>query len=726
MSRHTSSLLGFLALVSPVVFLFSCTPRTDSFDWKAALRRDHPRLFFNSDSWPTVKARALDQERELFESIRSRMDELAARGELEAGDYGNQASEAAFVYRVTDQEKYLDLARRLLVTSIEYYHQCYRERRTVSWYSFSRINLWAAWDWIYNDLDPGERSRLAGSFLLALRNTMPTGDYRGPREPFEQENWSGPESGFYGEMSIAWYAGLATWGEGIEDTLADRFVTDGYNQYLELLRYRSAAAGDDGGSASAALNYALAAYPWAEFNFFHSFRSATGRDIAPDWPYVARLSGYIFWNWLPGGLHLGSGDDYHTNNRVPTGGLGLHLTQIEHFYAGRLPEYARVSRWLMAKMNRERRSTFPWTRFLLTGTAPAGDTTLPAVLPLARHFENMGQIFFRSGSGPDDTYALFTIDGTLENHKHFDHNHFAIYHRGFLALDTGSRPEPGIHLYNYYCRTIAHNCVLIYMPGEQMPSYWGKKIGLPAPGEEALPPPNDGGQREVLGSRPVAFETNEHYAYVAGDATATYHPDKCELALRQFVFLPPDIFVVFDRVTSDRPEYAKTWLLHTGTEPAIAGSEFHADQDQGRLFCRTVWPRDAALSKVGGPGKQFWSGGRNWPLPESFRTPDTTQLLGQWRVEVKPSAAAGEDFFLHLIQTGGLETGSMVQSKAVSTPGNLGVSFSRGDTSYEVTFGTAGEASGRIRISRGGRSLVDRELARSVQPQAGFAGGGDE
>ena len=727
-NRWLSNIAVFFLLLLPLCFCSTGPENVITGDtaaaWKQAIRSDHPRIFFNKDTWPAVKARALGEEAALYDSLKARSEELISSGQPAPGDYGAQASEAAFVYLVEGDSRYLDLAHTLLDTSIAYYHQCYREKKSVSWYSFSRINAWAALDWIFNGLPRAERQRLAGSFLAALKNTMPTGDYSGPREAFPLENWSGPQSGFYGERSLAWYAGLAAWKEGIDDKQAEEFLTDGYEQNLELLRYRSAAAGDDGGSASAALNYALAAYPWAEFNFFHSYRSATGKDIALEWPYVARLSGYIFWNWLPGGHCFGAGDDYHIDNRIRTSTLNLHLAQVEHFYADNLPEYAAVSRYLAGIIPREKRATFPWARFLLTGQATeiSRPAAPPENLPLARYFENMGQVFLRSGSGPEDTYAMFTIGGTLENHKHFDHNHFAIYHKGFLALDTGSRPEPGIHLYNYYCRTIAHNCVLIYLPGEEMPSYWGKKVGVPAPGEEALPVPNDGGQREILGSKAVAFETNGDFAYLAGDATPTYHPDKCRLAIRQFVFIPPSYFVVFDRVAAAKPEYGKTWLLHTATEPVLSGHQFYADQDQGRLFCRTLWPEDAALKKIGGPGKQFVNGGRNWPLPEAFQARDTTQLLGQWRVEVTPGAASAEDCFLHLIQVGDSGLKKMAVSKLLKGPDELGVSFKDGGTSCEVRFRTTGEAAGRIKIEQQGKVVVDRDFTSTVQPQQGLAG----
>ncbi|MBW7997845.1 MAG: hypothetical protein FVQ81_15000 [Candidatus Glassbacteria bacterium] len=696
-------------------------------DWKSRIRPDHPRIFFNSDQWRGIQQHALYREHDLLNEFDARCDSLLALDYLEPGDYGTDASRAAFSYRMGGGEEYLELARRLLETSIAWYHARYGRQQSVSWYSFSRVNAWAAFDWIFEDLDVEVRNAMGRSFIEATANVMPTGPYRGPREPFERENWSGPHSGFYGTRSLAWYAGLALYGEGIADSLAEAFLADGYEQYNELLAYRSAAAGDDGGSASAALNYALAAYPWAEFNFFHSYRSATGEDISREWPYVARLAGYIYWNRLPGGLHLGSGDDYHLTNRIRTGNLHLHLSQIEHFYAGLLPEYATVTRWLLARLNRERRSSFPWARFLLTGTGGENyeSVELPPAMPLARHFNNMGQVFLRSGSEDDDTYALFTLGGALEQHKHFDHLHFAIYRQGFQALDTGSRPEPGIHLYNYYCRTIAHNSILIYMPGEEMPSYWGKRVGIPAEGELAVPPPNDGGQREILCSEPVAFESGEHYAYVAGDATTCYHPDKSELVTRQFVFLPPDFFIVFDRVVSASPSFDKTWLLHTATEPMIFGRTFRSGHDRGRLFCRTLLPADARLTKIGGPGRQFWSGGRNWPLPAGWRAPDTTALLGQWRVEVTPGGRRSGELFLHVIQVGDDELNYMADCELLEGTGYAGVKFEHEGREFRVTFGTEGDPGGHIRIVDGGNVVVDKPLAESVQPQQGLRGVSD-
>ncbi|MEI6150530.1 MAG: heparinase II/III family protein, partial [bacterium] len=254
---------------------------------------------------------------------------------------------------------------------------------------------------------------------------------------------------------------------------------------------------DDGGEASPTLGYALRANPWAEFNFFHTMRSAFGQDIAPRWPHVALLPHYILWNVLPGGRQFGSGDTDHETNEIPLEQLYTHCAQLRHFFGKTEPSWAALAATLQTRLP----STYyflaanPITPFLLTQASPSAPVGWPpANLPKARHFPGLGQFFLRSGWGDDDTYALFTAGGCTDGisaHRHFDQNGFTIFHKGFLALDSGTRPEPGSHLFQYFCRTVAHNGLLIRMEGERLPDYWGAV----APGEPVLPIANDGGMR---------------------------------------------------------------------------------------------------------------------------------------------------------------------------------------------------------------------------------------
>lgn len=669
-------------------------------DWLPKIRGTHPRLFFNTETWPKVKERALNQEREWYDKLKRRVDRYPEDPEVK--DWGTEAAATAFVYRMTGEARYLTLVKKFLHQSIKHYHARNAEGWAAHWYSTSRVNAWSAYDWIYNDLSDEERREIVMPFIehVDLEQLRPGQ----PR--FTRHNGGGPTTGFYGPINLRWFVGLALYNDGIVDDFALDYLKSGYEINMQLLEHRKKCAGEDGGAASASLNYAMGAYPWAEFNFLHTMESALDEDISDQWPHVASFPEYVIWNWLPGEREFGTGDSYHTTNKLSLSNMYTHMAQTMHFYGQTQIKRTALAHWMQDTIP-DGGYTFTWPchPFLLTRLEDAPPPQGPAeLLGTAQHFENMGQIFMRSGSGPDDTYALFTVNGALRQHKHFDNNNFTIFKKGFLALDSGTRPEPGQHLFQYYCRTVAHNCILIHMPGEKLPRYWGSK----APTEKEADTVNDGGQISQLGSEVVAFETNPHFTYIAADATKCYSDDKCSLAMRQFVFIPPDYFIIFDRVTSTDPSYKKTWLLHTAREPEVDGMMFSADQEEGRIICRTMLPEKATLTKIGGPGKQFWADGRNWPLPEGYRTPDTTELLGQWRMEVSPDEAREEDMFLHFIQVGDLSMSEMVQAELVREDGLVGVSFGFSDNEMKVMFSTEGVASGNIYMTAKDQVILDR------------------
>ncbi|MFC1528777.1 hypothetical protein ACFL5B_02605, partial [Candidatus Latescibacterota bacterium] len=152
-ARRAQIFFAFAILITAIVSnetVFSEVPRTPVPDeLKSILRKDHPRIFFNSETLPAIKARALNEEAELFHQITARVDKLNSEN-LESIDYGNQSAEAALVYLITEDEKYLELSKKLLGASLHYYHECYAEKKPVNWYSSTRINAWAAYDWIFN------------------------------------------------------------------------------------------------------------------------------------------------------------------------------------------------------------------------------------------------------------------------------------------------------------------------------------------------------------------------------------------------------------------------------------------------------------------------------------------------------------------------------------------------------------------------------------------------
>ena len=319
------------------------------------------------------------------------------------------------------------------------------------------------------------------------------------------------------------------------------------------------------------------------------------------------------------------------------------MANIRHLYGRAAPEATGLARQIQSTLPNPTysRSWFIYP-FLLTELETSPSALAPDNLPHARHFETMGQVFMRSGVGRQDTYCLFTCGGFLKQHRHYDALNFVIYHRGFLAIDSGTRYDEftnGQHLANYFAQTVAHNCVVIHQPGEPPARYWGGTVEG-----------NHGAQHQQLGSTVEAFETNDQFVYVAGDATACYQqgtaggkgkltlPEKCELATRQIVFLLPNHFVIFDRITSTDASYRKDWLLHTATEPVIDGQTVCADQGKGRMWCHTLLPQSARLTAVGGPGKEFLAAGKNWAIDAPRLTSQQLDMIGRWRLEVTPLA----------------------------------------------------------------------------------------
>lgn len=269
--------------------------------WMGKIRGDHPRIFFNRDTWPAVKERALGPARDYYDQLKQRVDGYPDEPTGDSGgavffreesiggktyemptfepatEWGVQALESAFIFWMTGEGQYLEKAKRMLEVSIEVYRECYRLRRVVNWYSTTRVCALAAYDWIANDLSPQERRSLLLPLLEHIEEVQP-----GPGKPkIHGQNTSSHMTGFYGVRNLVWYAGLAAYRDGIDDQAAREFLRDGYQNNCDVLNFRKDIAGDDGGLASATIGYAMGAYPYFEANLFHSWRSATGEELAP-------------------------------------------------------------------------------------------------------------------------------------------------------------------------------------------------------------------------------------------------------------------------------------------------------------------------------------------------------------------------------------------------------------------------------------------------------------
>ena len=689
------------AALSATIMTVSCRNPVDVPDDKGtvcpvySVRAGHPRLFVTKEDIPNIKSAAKTSARNTYWQTKEDVDNLlhgsisfpnpTAENGTENGWVISKVSQVAMLYLITGKKEYLDYTKKFLQKIIEYYRIRIDNNLNADWYVFPQISTLCAYDWIYDALTQDEREKIGKPLYQVMMDIAWHGE--GLRPQRIRENTGGYNTGFYGTDALPWYIAITFYNDGIDDARCEKMFQKGLQLNMKMTQFRSELIGKNGGGSTGCVGYALGAYPVADFNFIRSYRAATGIDMSQKLDYVLGYLNFIDWNRLPGNREFGFGDSYHYDCLLPEKEINYHLREIATLY-GSSPNVQRLLGLFNKKNYTERLPFMPFLQKYPQGTPGASSSGKGAM-----YFDGTGEVIMRSGTGADDTYALFVSGGRTSYHKHFDNNHFTIYKKGYRALDTGTRPEPGWHLSHYYARTVAHNCVTIRMPDERMPGYWGGGASTESKFE---PIPNDGGQSSTLGSVLKEMRTTDDYVYLASDATKSYNSKKASLVVREFIYFYPDLFVVFDRVTATDKNYPKTWLIHTINEPAMKSDrEFSETSDGGKMICRTLYPANAMLTKIGGSGKDFWSDGRNWPLPKltpqeygyNMNLPPVNHpQLGHWRMEVSPQTASKEDLFMHIIQVGDKNLSDLPDTETFETATQIGVKFTYLGKNHTLTF----------------------------------------
>jgi heparin/heparan-sulfate lyase len=163
-------------------------------------------------------------------------------------------------------------------------------------------------------------------------------------------------------------------------------------------------------------------------------------------------------------------------------------------------------------------------------------------------------------------------------------------------------------------------------------------------------------------------------------------------------------------VVSADPASTKYWLLHSIEEPAVDGPTtvvtLSREGWSGKLVNTTLLPDPDNLraDKVGGPGKEFWVFGTNYPNETSPPDPET----GAWRVELSPARPAAADLFLNVMQVMDRGTSGPFTVETVESRDVVGLRLSdrvvlfnpRGDrTAGPVSFAVQGEGALKLLVT---------------------------
>jgi hypothetical protein len=374
---------------------------------------------------------------------------------------------------------------------------------------------------------------------------------------------------------------------------------------------------------------------------------------------------------------------------------------------------------------------FDWGMRIFTNSAGSCDPsyrTYPLFLRMGAGTDD--RVVFRNGWGVNSTMVTIVAGDQYTDHQHFDKGQFLIYRGGGLAVDSGaydSLYKPGKHWNNYSCRTLAHNCLLVYNPLESLPAGYS----------------NDGGQLVLRGlqhhpdwlayrthykkerldtAKVLAYDVDEQvgYGYIHCDLAAAYG-EKVTAYDRQYLYLPrQDYLVVFDRVTAVRPQFEKRWLLHfqdcptiDGITPRVGVQSFgnarlvKVQRDgqlklenrtfvyDGTLYVHTLLPEGHIVTTVGGNGFEFYNlfEKENYAL-SSLTNGKEPREAGTWRMEVAPVQSSREDQFLHAIQMGNSSSGKPAAATLIRDTEEklIGAHFLGTDESQVVFF--AGQQKG--------------------------------
>jgi len=222
-----------------------------------------------------------------------------------------------------------------------------------------------------------------------------------------------------------------------------------------------------------------------------------------------------------------------------------------------------------------------------------------------RHFAKLGWVAMRSGfTSVNDLAALFICQRYhWSDLNPYSQNSFHVMRRGWL---------------------IKGNKNTIYIGGQYQQSVHG--YPTVAQGAQAYSP----GSKYDVGPGIQAFESHKTYDYIKGDATNAYDPTKLKKFTRQWVYIKPDIFVIFDNVITTKSDIEKKWIVVPAASPTDLGNNL--------------------LRITNGHGGALWIK-RLLPLSASVN-------LSASQIAVVPTQKATQALFLHVMQAVDSNTGA--------------------------------------------------------------------
>ncbi len=578
---------------------------------RASLRPElmgiHPRVYMTDRELGTLRGRARTTHRELWQRVLQGVRALRAdpppppaQERRAQNAVGIAIAEAAFVYKIEGDKKYLDAAKKYMDAAVSYDMWGYATDKPNVDLAAGHLLYGLGWgyDLLYHDLNEQER---AGYRDKLIKQARLLADYYKPKPgrtfAYSQNHVFIPIAGLgvaayalYGEIPEATeWAKLA---RAIYDRVLETYSQDGY--YYE------------------GFEYWIFSTPWL-IHYLDAQAHAVGEDLY-ERPGLRHMHEYVAHSMLPTGQYVfdfgdvfegpltrtARGEDYkrsHPGGHFYTN-YNLLYRLAQRFHAG---EPQGVGDWLrgFGQVNAEDFWSLAWY-----------DPNLQPV-PIERqetwhHFPDHDVLYWRSGwtngatafafkCGPPEGHHTTTLlqrfpDWRLSmGHAHPDANSFIIFVRGeYLTGDSGYAGVP---------MTEHHNSLLVNGMGQAKEGH----------GHDAFA----GVAYEQLNQiRIEELKVEKNRVIVRGDATAAYEPGlDVKKFRREFNYDPPNGFAIHDLVESARPAISTTLLHADGPISRETANRFRISGSAESLLVDVAAPKEIrttietnALIAAGPPG----------------------------------------------------------------------------------------------------------------------------
>jgi hypothetical protein len=631
-----------------------------------------------------------------LEKVRNRAANVVAGTELQ--NYLGMLS-TAFVYLVEGDVSFGNKAKALFMADIN--------AGVWNQEEFSAFT----YDWIHPLLSASEKSQAIAVALQAMNAfTFSAGHQRAPYYNLESN-----------EAIPLGYTGLAVYGDGTsaQNTQALNYINECDDRFrgLGLFAYPGGTASYLGGVLPCRQYY----FPDGGYykNVHYGSKDLDGLILYLEVFRIAGLGDH--WSEFQG--YLNGIPEYFVRAMRPDGlsmrlgGVGSYfepdvrglqgLTAIASRLRNGLAQYMVTLKWSGIP-------TYQGAVFVLHYDPTVAQQTPSSSLPLHKFYGDIGdghspgitwdeRVIVRSGwnigSGSTDSYFHFQCGDYFGDDLEFMASAFEIFHRGALAIRSGSYESNDSHRENYYFHTVCSNAVTVRNPAisDALARFCQDDL-YDSPGrpsdiyDVADGSAYDTGDVTDFATDAAGLSAGTYYYMkgVVNPNSAYYVTHKVNEQIREIVVIG-NAYVILDRVTAAQASFEKSWMLHTIEEPSVSGTVTStevaghiiryagdtATVDRSgvmRLHVKRILPADGLFRKVGGAGYECWvdgnspASGTNYPIPNAAQY-DNSYEGGRWRLETRPGALRQSDVFLHVLQTTPVATAALTVSSVPTTDG---------------------------------------------------------